>query len=226
MISRWQSVLNLKTITLVGIVVLPLAYRFTPLYEVLGTPSEVRALLEGYGVLEPVWFVPMTLPLILLGCPRLLICTLAGVLHGLWFGVLLSQVATLLGAYGIFAVARAVKVRVPVRVEKALDRYGLRARGRGIAAVFFVRQLPLPGFLMNVGLGSIHVSTPHFLLGSLLGFLPLGVPAVAVGAGMLHPDRTEAWGMLGIAIGALIAVAAVVRYWRAKRLRAEPKSPR
>ena len=163
--------------------------------------------------------------MILLGCPRLLVCTVGGVLHGFWLGALLSQSATLIGATLIFEVARRVNRRVPERVERVLTEYGFRSRTAGSFAVFSVRQLPVPGFLLNIGLGSCQVSRRHFLFGSLLGFLPLGLPATAVGAGMLHPDRVQAWGMIGVAGALLIGIAIGIRIWQRHRKRAAASHP-
>lgn len=223
-----RSLFNLKTLTLVVVIVLPVLYRFTPLSEVVGGPQQARAFLDRHGLLNPVWFIPSTLPLILLGCPRLLICTLGGILHGFWMGTLLCQTSTLIGATAIFAVARRLNQRVPERVERVLTEYGFRSAKGGILAVFSVRQLPIPGFLMNIGLGSCRIRLRTFLLGSLLGFLPLGLPATAVGAGVLKADRAEAWGLIGIAGALLVAVAVGIRVWQyRRRLRAavEPPAP-
>ena len=70
--------------------------------------------------------------------------------------------------------------------------------------VALIRQLPINGFYNNVLLGLTPVSHGDFLLGSVLGFLPLGVTACLLGAGLIQKDLFM--GVQYIALGLACSV--------------------
>jgi uncharacterized membrane protein YdjX (TVP38/TMEM64 family) len=70
--------------------------------------------------------------------------------------------------------------------------------------VVLIRQLPLSGFYNSVFLGLTPVSHGDFLLGSFLGFLPLGVTACLLGAGLIQGDMLK--GIQYIAMGLACSV--------------------
>jgi hypothetical protein len=58
------------------------------------------------------------------------------------------------------------------------------------------RQLPISGLVLNVGLGLSPVTSGSFLLGSFLGFLPLGVVVTLVGSGVVEDHAWESVAQL------------------------------
>jgi uncharacterized membrane protein YdjX (TVP38/TMEM64 family) len=152
--------------------------------------AEVKAQLAAAGLAAPLVFVAVAAAMIGLGAPRLLFCFLAGWSFGFAWGFALSHLATLLGAYGAFLLAR------KAAPERLLRRYPkLRSAtvpvGRGWWSVLLVRQLPISGLYNDILLGWSPVSHRDFWIGSALGFLPLGVTASLMGSGALQADLPQ-----------------------------------
>lgn len=165
------------------------------------------------GNRAPVYFLALSSFLILLGAPRLLFCALGGFAFGFWEGLLWSQVASLLGSYLAFRLARWGGREA---LSRRFGHHHLFARVMGaeptVVAVAVVRMLPLSNVLINVGLALGRVSDRVFLAGSLLGFLPQGVVAVVVGSGIAE-DMPWAGGVQ-IACASLLSLT--VFPWTAK----------
>jgi uncharacterized membrane protein YdjX (TVP38/TMEM64 family) len=176
---------------LLAMLAVGLAVFFLPLKSWLSESSAIKAQLDGFGLAAPLVFVAAAGLLTAVGAPRLVVCSLAGMLFGASWGLAWSQVGTLLGAYATFVGVRAFGREPILRRYPQLDRYSERIRGRGFLAVLVIRQLPMNGFHNNLLLGLSPVRHRDFLLGSLVGFLPLGVTAVLIGAGVVQTDPTR-----------------------------------
>jgi uncharacterized membrane protein YdjX (TVP38/TMEM64 family) len=170
---------------------LGLAVFLLPLKDWLQQGQIIKAQLDGFGLAAPLVFVAGTALLVTLGAPRLVVCSLAGMAFGPWWGLAWSQVGTLLGAYATFLTVRAFGREPILRRYPGLDRYSDRIRGRGLLAVLLIRQLPMNGFHNNLLLGLSPVGHRDFLFGSLLGYLPLGATAVLIGAGVVQTELTR-----------------------------------
>lgn len=159
----------------------------------LALGGELRAWLAGAGGAAPVVFVFVTAVLTGLGAPRLLFCSLAGWSFGFGWGLALSHLGSLLGAYAVFLLARRGAPERLLRKYPKLKTIAVPA-GRGWWSVLWVRQLPVSGLYNDILLGWSPVSHRDFWIGSALGFLPLGVTACLVGAGAIQADL----GRLGL----------------------------
>lgn len=169
----------------------------------LALGAEAKARLAATGSAAPWLFLAASALLTGVGAPRLLFCFLGGWCFGFGWGFALSHVGTLLGAYGVFLLAR----RVPP--ERLLRRFpALRGAavppGRGWWPVLLVRQLPISGLYNDILLGWSRVGHLDFWIGSTLGFLPLGVTATLMGAGAIQADLVQ--------MGKYCALAAVLFY--------------
>ncbi|SMF93880.1 Uncharacterized membrane protein YdjX, TVP38/TMEM64 family, SNARE-associated domain [Methylomagnum ishizawai] len=163
--------------------------------------SQVKAQLAATGLAAPLVFFLASAVLTGLGAPRLLFCFLAGWSFGFGWGFVLSQFGTLLGAYGVFLLARRIAP------ERLLQKYPKLKTitvpvGRGWWSVLLVRQLPISGLYNDILLGWSPVTHRDFWVGSFLGFLPLGVTASLMGAGAIQADLVE--------LGKYCALAAVL----------------
>jgi uncharacterized membrane protein YdjX (TVP38/TMEM64 family) len=105
------------------------------------------------------------------------------------------------GEYGTFLFARWATRAYLLNALPRLRNLSTRLEGTGWWAVALVRQMPITGLYGDVLLGLSPVSHRHFWIGSALGFLPLGVTASLVGAGLMQPDLA--------AVGRYVAVAAI-----------------
>ncbi|MCP3667366.1 MAG: TVP38/TMEM64 family protein [Gammaproteobacteria bacterium] len=153
--------------------------------------EEVSAAIEAMGWYGPLVFILFTAILTAIGIPRLLLIAAAGALFGVVWGLIWSQLATLLGAYGTFAIARWSGRGVTFSRWPKLRRFMGMLSERGMVAVLLIRQLPLSSFYINMLLGLSSVRAREFLLGSLLGFLPEAIPAVLIGAGVVQGELAD-----------------------------------
>ena len=76
-----------------------------PLKEMLNQSHQIKLWLATAGYAAPAVFTLAAALLTAVGMPRLLLCSLAGVLFGFTWGFVWSHFGTLLGAYGTFIFA-------------------------------------------------------------------------------------------------------------------------
>ena len=151
----------------------------------------------------------------LFGASRLVLTALGALLFGFWTGLAITLASTLLSAYVVFLLAG----RAGDLAEKAarrLRKYGFSERIRRISTVFFIRQLPLPGVLVNIGLACLRTSHAAFCIGSLLGYVVLAVPAAAVGAGLAAESGTTRLAAVGGALAILGIAMLGLRVFRSR----------
>jgi uncharacterized membrane protein YdjX (TVP38/TMEM64 family) len=154
-----------------------------------------------------------------IGMPRLLLCSLAGVLFGFTWGFVWSHFGTLLGAYGTFIFARwSGREYVQQKFPKVIA-LSQSTHARGWRSVLFMRQLPISGLYNDILLGMSTVSHCDFWIGSALGFLPLGVTATLVGAGAIQADISHLAQYLGIAACAFFLLTLSLKWILAQRQR-------
>ena len=190
-----------------------------PLKDVLNQSQQVKSWLAETGYAAPAIFTLAAALLTAIGMPRLLLCTLAGVVFGFTWGFVWSHFGTLLGAYGTFIFARwsgreYVQQKFPKII--ALSQATL---ARGWQSVLFMRQLPISGLYNDILLGMSTVSHGDFWIGSALGFLPLGVTATLVGAGAIQTDISHLAQYMGIAAVAFFILTLSLKWILAQRQR-------
>ena len=140
---------------------------------------------------------------VMLGVPRLPLCAAAGLVFGFGEGLVLSLVGSTLGSYGAFVLSRhGFRRAVEARAGKWPWLKNLLKKP-SILRVFWVRQLMVPGLVLNVLLGMTPVKHTRFLLGTLLGYLPLNVAFSLVGSGLGK-------GSLATTLTQLLAAMAVI----------------
>lgn len=140
---------------------------------------------------------------VMLGVPRLPLCAAAGLIFGFGEGLVLSLVASTLGSYGAFVLSRhGFRRAVESRAEK-WPWLKKMLKKPSVLRVFWVRQLMVPGLVLNVLLGMTPVKHTRFLLGTLLGYLPLNVAFSLVGSGLGK-------GSLATTLTQLLAAMAVI----------------
>ncbi|MGW8268183.1 MAG: VTT domain-containing protein, partial [Longimicrobiales bacterium] len=106
------------------------------------------------------------------GFPRLPLCAVAAVTFGFALGLLLSQIASVLGAYCMFLFVRwggAERARAWLARRPRMSLLGERP---GLAAVFLIRQAPITGVVINLLLALSRVRHRDYVIGTFLGFLP------------------------------------------------------
>ncbi|MEY3289615.1 MAG: hypothetical protein RLZZ419_1857 [Pseudomonadota bacterium] len=190
-----------------------------PLKELLNQSQEIKLWLATTGYAGPAIFTLAAALLTAIGMPRLILCTLAGVVFGFTWGFVWSHFGTLLGAYGTFVFARwsgrdFVQQKFPKIIALSQSTHA-----RGWRSVLFMRQLPISGLYNDILLGLSTVSHCDFWIGSTLGFLPLGVTATLIGAGAIQADISHLAQYLGIAAAAFFLLTLSLKWILAQRQR-------
>lgn len=151
----------------------------------------------------------------------------AGLIWGLWPGLLISVSAALLSAAVTFGIGRRGRrlrmgaAQTRLRMPKRLATAVAVLTGAGWRSVVLFQGTPLiPGSSLGYVFGFTAIGFGEFMLASLVGMLPMQIVIVA-GAALaydmivLNEMRQYAmWTMLLIAVG---LGAAIVRRWRAQR---------
>ncbi|RFC42758.1 MAG: SNARE-associated domain [Verrucomicrobia bacterium] len=215
--SRRESRRLLATALVVaGLVV---ALQFTPLKQWLQEVQTLKAWVANYGWKAHVFFVLGSVGAIALGVPRLMLCGLGGVLFGFAEGLIVSQMAGVLGAYGAFLLTRrwAPKQWVERKLAGSDSLRRLLAHP-SVGTIFVARQLPVPGIIPNVLLGVVGTRHSTFLIGTFLGYLPSNIPIALAGSSMGKESLQRAILQVSLSMSAL-AVFSVLIFWIRRRLK-------
>ena len=190
-----------------------------PLKDALKQSYQIKSLLAETGYAAPAVFTLVAALLTAIGMPRLLLCTLAGVIFGFTWGFVWSHFGTVIGAYGTFIFARwSGREYVQQKFPKIIA-LSKSTQAKGWRSVLFMRQLPISGLYNDILLGLSSVSHCDFWIGTALGFLPLGVTATLVGAGAIQADISHLAQYLGIAACAFFILTLSLKWILTQRQR-------
>lgn len=204
---------------LLGTMACAMAIYFRPLVSLLSQGHLVKSLLASTGYAAPAVFALATAALTALGMPRLIFCSLAGVVFGFTWGFVLSHLGTVLGAYVTFLFARWSGRAYMLERFPKIRTWSAPVEQRGWVSVLIMRQLPVSGLYNDILLGLSTVGHVDFWIGTTLGFLPLGVSATLIGAGILKTDMALLSQYLALAACSGIALQQTVKYMRRRALR-------
>ena len=183
---------------------------FTDLHDILEDTSRLKTLIQAHGAWGPVIFFAGSTILILAGMPRLLFCALGGALFGFVEGLVYSQLATIIGAYGTFLFARWGTREWVLSLKRTESRLYRILENPTLLTVFLSRQLPSGGVFISLFLGFSSVSHVNFIVGSLLGFLPEAIPTVLIGSGAVKTSTMMAFAQILAAAAVLIFAGIVI----------------
>ncbi|MGE5094784.1 MAG: VTT domain-containing protein [Betaproteobacteria bacterium] len=214
-------------ITLVAIA-LALGWQFTPLsgFVSLQAAYEWAHEIRGWPW-APLLVILAYTPASLVMFPRWLITMAAVIAFGAWAGFAYAMSGAVLAATVTYLAGRRVH-RDTVR-RLAGRRLNMLSRvlvKRGVIAVTLVRLVPIAPFVVvNLVMGAMRIRPHHFVIGSILGFLP-GMLAATVLSDQIAAsfgDRTglNAW-TIGAAVVAIAALAYFGQRWLREAARREP----
>lgn len=206
------------------LVLLALAWRFTPLSELA---SRENALAWSRAARETPW-APIAVilaytPAALFMLPRPFLTLLTIVAFGRWLGVAYSAAGILLAAIATYYAGRMMRRETVVRVAgKKFEEAGKVLRKHGVIAVFASNMVPVPPFaVQGVIAGAIRIALWQYVAGSILGMAP-GLLAATVFAGELRAALEDpsaiSWWVLGAVAVAFGVFIWLVRRWFAKRI--------
>ncbi len=183
-----------------------------PFDEVINQAHQIKSGLGEIGYSAALIFLLATSLLTALGVPRLLLCTLGGMVFGFELGILVSHFGTIFGAYITFVFARwAGRDVVQKKFPKVLTLVQ-SSQVTGWYSVLLMRQLPISGLYNSILLGLSTVSHVHFWVGSFIGFLPLGVTATLMGAGVLQADLVSLGRYLAFAACSFYLLPLIIKW--------------
>lgn len=157
---------------------------FTPLKSWLDNAQEWKRAVRDMGWAGHAGFFALTAALVMLGVPRLTLCGTAGLLFGFAEGFVVSLLGSTLGSYGTFvAIRKGFRKSVTAQAETR-PWLARMLKSPSLLKVFWVRQLALPGVVLNAVLGVADIRHRIFLGGTLLGYIPLNAAATLVGSGL------------------------------------------
>jgi len=155
------------------------AWRWRALFD----PLALTNLLSG-NPLAPAVFIGVHVAASLFFVPRTWLAAGAGLVFGMWWGILWAALGSLGGAIAGFLIARYLYAGFVERSNSERVKLLLaRAERGGWRMVALVRLVPIiPHSLTNYAMGLTRVELGAYALGSLLGQLPLTIAFTDLGA--------------------------------------------
>lgn len=174
----------------------------------------MRELMQAGDAEAALWFLGITVVLMMAGTPRLLFYALGGFVFGFWPGLGLSLLGSLIASFAVFRVAR---WGGRDWLRRRFGRHRLFGRIVGvrptILSVALVRCLPVSNLVINIALALSRVRNRAFVWGTLIGFLPQGVVAVLLGSGVAEDVPLQGAVQLAAA-GVIASLFLGVSLWR------------
>lgn len=190
--SLWRPAL-----VLLFLVAALLVVYLSPLNEYLKRVQDLGGKLREMGFAGGVLFALGVFVLTAIGVPRLFLCAIGGLAFGFWRGVLLIHFATWAGSYMTFLLVRWGGRDYVLQRWPQIRRMHAMLGSHPTWSVVLLRQIPMPGGLINAFLALSPLSHRCFLLGTFLGFIPQEVPVVLLGSSALHGNPTHQLATLG-----------------------------
>jgi uncharacterized membrane protein YdjX (TVP38/TMEM64 family) len=158
--------------------------------------SELRALLQQFGVLSPaVYIFAHTIQVVTMAIPGYAIAVVGGVLFGPFFGTVYTMIGVTVGSAIAFLIARNYGRPLVERMihEDALDRFDAFIQNAGLPGLFLFVLIPvLPEDVISFVAGLSHFRLSVFLIAIFLGRLPAAAVAVLAGDGIATNQFLEA----------------------------------
>ena len=141
------------------------------------------------------------------GLPRMWLSFVAGAIYGSLLGTGLALVATMGGAMITYIQGRSLMGSLlRRRLGKRFEKWTRRFQRNAVMAMISLRLLPLTNAtLTSLIAGACRVPVGAYLLGNLIGFIPLTVVAALTGSGAAKANNYQLIiGIVGFVIVALI----------------------
>jgi uncharacterized membrane protein YdjX (TVP38/TMEM64 family) len=165
-------------------------------------------------------FVGVSALAIALAMPRHVVSFMGGYAFGVWFGTLLALAATILGCILAFTAARVIaRPLVGARLGARVRRIEDFLASNPFSMTLVARMLPgTNNLVVCLAAGASRIPAQPFLLGSLVGYLPLTFVLALAGSGA----ETGAATPIVAAVAGFVACGAIGAwlYRRHRRARA------
>ncbi|HSI06824.1 MAG TPA: VTT domain-containing protein [Myxococcota bacterium] len=215
-----------RTIAIVvSMLLLAVAYRFTPLHEILD-PKRLAALAAPLRN-EPWMWGAAVIAFIgagLLSFPLTLLVLQTGLVFGALRGIPIALTGALLSGTLTFGIGRLIGKDTIQRLGGRRMRYLVsRFKKSGVIAVVSIRLMPIAPFsIVNVIAGATGVRFSRFILGTAIGILPGIISVNVFGASVFEAIATR--DPKGLVTAAAVGLALLgVGIWLRRRLGRTPK---
>jgi uncharacterized membrane protein YdjX (TVP38/TMEM64 family) len=186
------------------------ACAFTPIGDYLSKES-ISRLAESLGWGGPVVVILAGIVTPMLFLPRWPIAFISGLLYGIVWGTLLSNVASTLGAYVNFVLA---KTLLGPATDRLRDKYDIARleipRDKAFVVLFLIRAFPLSNFVAtNLLAGALRIHLWTYMTSTFLGMLPSSLMYASWGKLLKKPSGEFYWvaafTVLMVVGGAIVA---------------------
>jgi phospholipase D1/2 len=195
---------------IVVLVALALAWRYTPLRELINAEALAR-MAEAFAEspLAPLIVVAAYVIGGLVVLPVTVMIAFTGIVFGPVLGFVYALIGVTLSAIFIYYLGRKLGRATVRRIAgKRINELSRRIAKRGLIAVVVVRMLPIAPFtIINLIAGASHIRFRHFVLGTILGMAPGTLILVLFVDRIVAAVRTP--GPLTFTLLALIAAVAL-----------------
>lgn len=183
---------------------------FTPLREYI-TVANISRLAQALGFWGPLLLLLLGIITPLLFLPRWPIAFVAGMVYGIGWGSALANVASTLGAYLHFLLAKSLLRHWGTKLAR---RYAVDARAipqeHAFLGLFLLRAFPLSNFVAtNLLAGALNMKARTYLGATFFGMIPATIMYAAWGKVMKKPDAEFYWLaillLVALTIGTLVA---------------------
>lgn len=181
--------------------------------------------IRNNGASGVLYFVAICAAVTAIGCPRQLVAFLGGYAFGFVNGALLSTVGTALGCMLSFFFARLlIRPLVDKRYARRIHNVNRFLLEQPVLKTIVIRLLPVGNNLItNLVAGVTKVKGRHFMLGSLVGYLPQMAIFALMGKGIVV---LSVWkivlSVLLFCISSAVSLRIYHQYKSAKTLTDEP----
>ena len=186
--------------------------------------EKLRGLIQGYGVLAPIFYMLVYSVAPSLFLPGLPITLAGGILFGPIWGVVYTIVGATAGASIAFLVARYIardwvmgKLKGPrwKKLDSEVEKYGWKM-------IAVSRLVPLfPFNLLNFAFGLTSVRFSHYIIATFIFMLPACIAFIVFSSSLLDllKGRVSPAFLAGLGLVALVSLApGLYRRWQRKRL--------
>ncbi len=137
-------------------------------------PNEIKDFIKGTGAMAPIIYTLILTLLPLLLFPDSVLVIAGGMLFGLWGGVILTSIGSLLGGIIAFYISRLLGKEVVKKViKKELVLFDKNKKNGGFFLILMLRLIPLfPFKIVSYSAGLSDIKLKGFALATVVGSLP------------------------------------------------------
>lgn len=151
--------------------------------------------------------------MISLGIPRLWISAAAGAIFHITIGTFIAIFSSILGASFLYWVGKYFLSNfIITRCHKYTNVLHKKLKKKSFISVVYIRLFPFTNAtITSLFLGSMNIPFKHYFFGSIIGYLPLGITFVIIGAGSAQ------FNIIKISVGFMCILAIIIIKYIFKR---------